>query len=243
VKLTLPWLGRPTDSPFPDPALALAEPNGLLALGGGLEPERLLRAYRMGIFPWYAPGEPILWWSPDPRCVFATGRMHRARRLRRWLQGCAWTVDADRRFDAVIDGCAMPRTDEAGTWITPEMRGAYLGLHRLGHAHSVEVMDGDRLLGGLYGVAIGCMFFAESMFSVDTNASKVALLALAMRLNAWGFPWIDAQVANPHLDTLGATRLSRAGFLAEVASLTRQPFASGDWRERFGAVQASTLAG
>ena len=242
MKLTLPWLGRSPDAPVPDPALALNEPNGLLALGGGLEPERLLRAYRMGIFPWYAPGEPILWWSPDPRCVFATGTMHRPRRLRRWLRACPWTVVSDRRFEAVIDGCALPRSDDAGTWITPEMRAAYVGLRELGHAHSIEVLDGDRLVGGLYGVAIGCMFFAESMFSAAPNASKVALLALAQRLHAWGFPWIDAQVPNPHLDTLGATRLSRPRFLAAVGTLARMPFASGDWRERFAVVQARMLA-
>lgn len=204
---------------FPDPALALTEPNGLLAFGGDLSPQRLVAAYAHGIFPWYSDGDPLLWWSPDPRCVFATDGIHVARRFARFLHSCAWHWSMDRAFEAVVRACAEPRAGQDGTWITRDMRAAYGNLHLLGHAHSLEIWDGDALIGGIYGVAVGRMFSGESMFARRANASKVALLALAGVLRAHGFPWLDAQVPNPHLLRMGARTLPRARFLAELAHL------------------------
>lgn len=242
MKLALPWLAPEADAPFPPVSRALARPNGLLAAGGGLEPERLLRAYRLGIFPWFSPGEPILWWSPDPRCVFRTAEMHVPRRLRPWLRRCTWTLGADRDFEAVIDACAAPRGAGEGTWITPEMRAAYLALHRLGHAHSIEVREGGNLVGGLYGVVLGRMYYAESMYSRRENASKVALLGLARALAGWGFPLIDAQVSSPHLHSLGAVLMPRASFLETAQALASAPFPSGSWAERFPRIAPAELA-
>ncbi|HEY0180193.1 MAG TPA: leucyl/phenylalanyl-tRNA--protein transferase [Dokdonella sp.] len=218
--IRLPFLDAAAPDAFPPVEHALAEPDGLLAAGGDLSPPRLLAAYRRGIFPWYSRGEPILWWSPAMRAVFDTGAMHVPRRLARWLRGCTWTLRADTAFAEVVRACAAPRAKQRGTWITPEMHAAYVRLHRLGHAHSVEAWDGDRLAGGIYGVAIGRMFFGESMFSAAPNGSKVALLALARLLHARGCPLLDAQVASPHLFTLGARLLPRAEFCARVAALT-----------------------
>jgi leucyl/phenylalanyl-tRNA--protein transferase len=175
------------EAPFPPAAQALRVPDGLLAVGGDLSPARLLNAYRHGIFPWFSEGQPILWWTPDPRMVFRTGKPILSTRFRRSLRNCAWQVRADTAFDQVIAACAsLPRPGQDGTWITPGMLAAYRELHRLGHAHSVEVFDGDRLVGGIYGVAIGRMFFGESMFSAEPGGSKVALAALARRLREWG---------------------------------------------------------
>lgn len=242
MKLALPWLAPEADAPFPPVSRALARPNGLLAAGGGLEPERLLRAYRLGIFPWYSPGEPILWWSPDPRCVFHTAAMHVPRRLRAWLRKCDWEIAADRDFEGVIDACAAPRGEGEGTWITAEMRAAYVALHRLGHAHSIEVREGSTLAGALYGVVLGRMFYAESMVSRLPGGSKVALLALARALSHWGFPLIDAQVSSAHLHTLGATLMPRAEFLASARELAAAPFPSGNWAERFPRIAPAELA-
>lgn len=213
---------------FPDPAGALADPNGLLAFGGDLSPQRLVAAYTRGIFPWYSEGDPLLWWSPDPRCVFATDGVHRSHSLAKFIHHSGWEWSMDRAFDAVMRGCAAPRDGHPGTWITPDMLTAYGSLHLLGHAHSLEVWDGDTLVGGTYGVVVGHMFSAESMFSLRTNASKVALHALAHVLRARGFPWIDAQVPNPHLLRMGARTLPRRDFLVELARLARQP-TPGDW--------------
>jgi leucyl/phenylalanyl-tRNA--protein transferase len=243
VKLALPWLGPEADAPFPPVGRALARPNGLLAAGGGLEPERLLRAYRLGIFPWYSAGEPVLWWSPDPRCVFHTAAMHVPRRLRAWLRNCPWTIGADRDFEGVIDACAEPRAEGEGTWITAEMRAAYVALHRLGHAHSIEVRQGPMLAGALYGVVLGRMFYAESMVSRLPGGSKLALLALARALAGWGFPLIDAQVSSAHLHTLGAVLMPRGEFLARATELGAAPFPSGSWAERFPTVTPSELTG
>lgn len=231
------------DAPFPPAGLALREPDGLLAVGGDLSPVRLLNAYAGGIFPWFSEGQPILWWSPDPRMVFDTAGVRLSSRFRRSLRGCRWQVRADTAFADVVRACAdSPRPGQDGTWITTEMQQAYLQLHRLGHAHSVEVTDGERLVGGIYGVAIGRMFFGESMFSAASGGSKVALAALARRLHEWGWPLIDAQVENDHLRSLGARRLPRAGFLAEVGRLVRMPEAVGGWTLRFGVLAASALA-
>ncbi len=232
-------------APFPPAGQALEEPNGLLAVGGDLSVPRLLNAYRHGIFPWYSAGQPILWWSPDPRVMFSTaaGGVHLSRRFRRGLRHSDWVVRADHRFDEVIDACAtLPRPGQDGTWITGEMRRAYRELHRLGHAHSIEVMQGERLVGGLYGVAVGRMFFGESMFSASAGGSKVALAALARRLGEWGWPWLDAQVANPHLLRMGAVTRPRDEFLRIVANAAARPGRPGPWREAFGNLQACALA-
>jgi leucyl/phenylalanyl-tRNA--protein transferase len=227
---------------FPPVERALRDPNGLLAAGGDLSPQRLLEAYRHGIFPWYTEGEPILWWSPDPRMVFSTADVHVATRLRRWLKHCDWTVLADTAFEDVVRSCAAPRRGHNGTWITRAIFNAYVRLHELGYAHSVEVFDREgQLAGGLYGVAIGRMFFAESMFSRATNGSKVALIALCRVLDAWGFPLVDAQVASPHLESMGAFELPRSRFLAHVERACAVPSSPGSWHERWPAVSVQRL--
>jgi leucyl/phenylalanyl-tRNA---protein transferase len=240
--IRIPFLDPLQPDDFPPVAQALRDPDGLLAAGGDLGPERLVAAYRRGIFPWYSRGQPILWWSPDPRTVFDTGRMHVPRRLARWLRTSTWTLRADTAFDAVVRACAGPRPGQRGTWIDAAMRDAYLRLHELGHAHSIEVTDGAALVGGIYGVALGRMFFGESMFSAAGQGSKVALLALARVLHAWDFPLLDAQVASPHLFTLGAFEIDRADFCARVATLTAQPGITGSWRARFPSLAVPDLA-
>ncbi len=218
-------------------------PDGLLAAGGDLSPARLLNAYRNGIFPWYSEGQPILWWSPDPRVVFRTDAFSLPSRFRRSLRSSTWTVRADTAFRDVIEACAaIPRTGQNGTWITREMQEAYLALHSQGSAHSVEVYDRERLVGGIYGVAIGHMFFGESMFSAESGGSKVALAGLARRLSEWDFPLIDAQVENPHLLSLGAERMPRQDFLRFVEQLTALASPPGSWTARFGNLPAAALA-
>ncbi len=215
---------EPGDPPvFPSPEHALREPDGLLAVGGDLSCERLLQAYRHGIFPWYGEGDPILWWSPDPRCVFDTGDVHVSRSLRKQLRRCDWTWTIDRDFDHVIAACAAPRSYAHGTWIVPSMQAAYRRLHRLGHAHSIEIRDGERLVGGLYGVAVGRLFCGESMFSAESGGSKAALLAICHWLRMHEAPLLDAQVTNAHLMRMGARELPRARFLASIESLVQQP--------------------
>lgn len=241
--LRLPWLGAAPDAPFPDPRDALADPDGLLAAGGDLHPTRLLAAYRAGIFPWFSEGDPPLWWSPDPRTVFRTDRVATSRRFRRSLRSSDWTVTADTAFDTVVAKCAtVPRRGQPGTWITAGMRAAYGELHRLGHAHSIEVFDDGALVGGIYGVAIGRMFFGESMFSARTDGSKVALAALAAHLAAQGWPLIDAQVENPHLLSLGAELWPREAFLRAVALQVSEPGPVGPWTGWFGRMAVSDLA-
>jgi len=213
---------------FPDPERALADPNGLLAFGGDLSPQRLIAAYARGIFPWYSEGDPLLWWSPDPRCVFATDGVHVSHSLAKFLRRCEWRWSMDRAFEDVMLACAAPRAEQGGTWITSDMMTAYTNLHVLGYAHSLEVWEADELIGGLYGVSAGRTFSAESMFSRRTNASKVALLALAQVLRERGFPWIDAQVPNPHLLRMGARMLPRRQFVEELANLVAKP-APDDW--------------
>lgn len=242
MALRLPLLPDDPQAPFPDAVLALRDPDGLLAMGGDLGPERLLNAYRNGIFPWYSAGQPILWWCPDPRTVFRTDRVRLSSRLRRQLRHSPWVVRADTAFDRVIAACAeIPRSGQHGTWITADMRAAYGRLHRLGHAHSVEVFDGEQLAGGIYGVAIGRMFFGESMFSAQSGASKVALAALAQRLDCWGWPLLDAQVENAHLLSLGAELWPRPRFLESIAALVEQPGTLGSWTGIFGQVPACQL--
>ena len=239
----LPVLDADPAAPFPPVESALRDPDGLLAAGGDLSPARLLNAYRHGIFPWFSRGDPILWWCPDPRMVFRTDGVRLSTRFRRELRHSNWTLRADTGFDAVIDACArIPRRGDHGTWITPAMRSAYRELHRLGHAHSVEVRDGERLVGGIYGVAIGRMFFGESMFSAESGGSKVALAGLALRLRGWGWPLIDAQVENPHLVRLGAQAWPRPEFVQTVRELVEATGTDGPWTDRFGTLAAGDLA-
>jgi leucyl/phenylalanyl-tRNA--protein transferase len=240
----LPFLlSADPQAPFPPASEALTEPDGLLALGGDLSPKRLLNAYRGGIFPWFSEGQPLLWWSPDPRMVFSTDEVRLSSRFRRSLRRSDWIVRADTAFDKVIAACAqMPRPGQDATWITPEMQGAYRQLHALGHAHSVEVFDGPVLVGGIYGIAIGRMFFGESMFSGASGGSKVAIAMLAATLHRWGWPLIDAQVHNPHLVFLGAQMLPRAAFLQRIAPLVEASGRVGGWTEAFGEHPASALA-
>ena len=236
-------LGDASDSPFPPAELALVEPDGLLAVGGDLSPVRLLNAYAGGIFPWFSEGQPLLWWSPDPRMVFHTDVVHLSSRFRRQLRGSTWRVRADTAFGEVMQACAKaPRPGQDGTWITDEMLQAYLQLHQLGYAHSVEVYDDGQLVGGIYGVAIGRMFFGESMFSGRSGGSKVALAALASTLASWGWPLIDAQVENPHLLRMGAGHLPRAEFLRDVRALIELPEQPASWTGRFGELPAAVLA-
>jgi leucyl/phenylalanyl-tRNA--protein transferase len=248
MAISLPVLPDDPLAGFPPAEGALREPDGLLAMGGDLSPARLLNAYRHGIFPWYSDGQPFLWWTPDPRMVFRSDGVHLSSRFRRSLRHSPWVVRADGVFDAVIDACArVPRAGQHGTWITDDMRSAYRNLHRLGHAHSIEVFDGADsdgadLVGGLYGVAIGRMFFAESMFSARSGGSKLALAALALRLRDWEWPLIDAQVENPHLVGLGAEAWPRADFLRRIATLVAAPAAPGPWSECFGELPAARLA-
>lgn len=231
-------------APFPPVDQALRQPDGLLAVGGDLSPTRLLNAYRHGIFPWYSAGQPILWWSPDPRTVFDTGHVRLGSKFRRSLRHSHWVVRADTAFGEVIDACAsIPRPGQRGTWITRDMRAAYRQMHALGHAHSFEVFDDGRLIGGIYGVAIGRMFFGESMFSAVSGGSKVALAALAHHLQAWDWPLIDAQVENDHLLSLGARRCPRPQFVARVADLAGASGLQGSWSGRVGDWPACRLAG
>ncbi len=207
----------------------LAE-DGLLAVGGDLSPERLLVAYKNGIFPWYSEEDPILWWSPDPRMVLFPDDIHIARRLQRTIRQGIFQVTADQRFEAVITNCAnTPRADQEGTWILPEMIEAYTRLHNLGYAHSIEVWKGDRLVGGLYGVSIGAGFFAESMYSHADNASKIAVTALALQSQHWGFSFIDCQMHTPHLASLGGQTIPRRKFLAMVRNAVKKPTRRGKW--------------
>lgn len=199
---------------FPSPQLALDEPNGLLAIGGDLSVERLRLAYANGIFPWYSDDQPILWWSPDPRCVLFPDRIHISRSLRKKLRRGDYEITIDQAFSQVIRECAAPRAKQDGTWITREIEAAYIRLHELGLAHSFECWQGGQLVGGLYGVAMGRCFFGESMFSRVTDASKITFVHLAGQLKAWNYAIIDCQVENPHLISLGAESISRDRFLS-----------------------------
>jgi len=230
--MRLPWLDpRDDGQPFPPPDRALTEPDGLLAAGGNLSPRRLLRAYRLGIFPWYSAGQPILWWSPDPRLVLFPESVNISRSLRKTLKKGGFALTSDTAFPAVIAACAAPRgRQDAGTWITPEMDRAYCRLHRLGHAHSIETWYGGELAGGLYGVAVGQVFFGESMFSARNDASKLALAALAAQLRRWAFALIDCQVRTEHLARMGAVDIPRATFLQLLERYCTLPGRDGFWR-------------
>ncbi|KPG81077.1 leucyl/phenylalanyl-tRNA--protein transferase [Stenotrophomonas geniculata] len=241
----LPWrLADAPDAPFPPAETALRQPDGLLAVGGDLHPVRLLNAYAGGIFPWFSEGEPILWWSPDPRMVFRTEGVHLSSRFRRQLRGSTWEITADTAFSRVMRACAAaPRPGQDGTWISPAMVEAYSQLHDLGFAHSFEVWDRQTLVGGIYGVAIGAMFFGESMFSGASGGSKIALAALASTLRDWGWELIDAQVENPHLLRMGAEHLPRADFLEHVRQAVHRDGREGAWTQAVGRLPAQRLAG
>jgi leucyl/phenylalanyl-tRNA--protein transferase len=220
-------LGRALWFPPPDEAV-----DGLLAVGGDLSPERLLLAYRLGIFPWYDEDLPILWHSPDPRCVLVVDDLHVGRTLRRVLDRHEYEVRYDGAFERVIRECkTTPRRGQAGTWITDDMERAYVELHRMGYAHSVEAWDAGQLAGGLYGVSLGRVFFGESMFSHRPNASKVALVRLAQRLAGWGFRVIDAQVPTPHTLSMGAQQWPRPRFLETLRGEIAHPTRRGSWAQ------------
>lgn len=215
----LVWLqpGGPPDA-FPDPAHAMREPNGLLAAGGDLSPERLLAAYRRGIFPWFSAGQPILWWCPEPRAILAPRDFHVSRSLRRALRSGGFEVSVDQCFERVIERCGETRR-ASGTWLTPEMIAAYCELHRLGVAHSVESWQDGELAGGIYGVGLGSVFFGESMVSLRRDGSKVAMTKLVELSLSEGIELIDCQVGNPHLASLGCSSIPREAFLERVTRL------------------------
>jgi leucyl/phenylalanyl-tRNA---protein transferase len=219
----------PSASFFPPVESALTDPNGLLAMGGDLSLERLLDAYRHGIFPWFNPGEPILWWSPDPRMVLVPGDIRVTRSLAKRIRNGGFELRVDTAFAEVMRGCAALREDAFGTWISPAMIAAYTRLFDAGYAHSIETWRDGVLVGGLYGVAIGRMFYGESMFSREPDASKVALVQLARQLQQWEFGLIDCQMETPHLASLGARTMPRATFAARLAELVNLPHRPGPW--------------
>ncbi|KPJ95116.1 MAG: leucyl/phenylalanyl-tRNA--protein transferase [Gammaproteobacteria bacterium SG8_11] len=219
-----------TTSCFPDVSLALEEPDGLLAIGGSLSPQRLISAYCHGIFPWYNEDQPILWWSPNPRAVLFPRKLHISRSLRKTLRKNDFTVTMDQTFDQVINACSEPRAQQQGTWISPEMKAAYCKMHELGHAHSVECWQNNTLVGGLYGLAFGKVFFGESMFSRVTDASKVAFVQFVRQLQSWGFLLIDCQVETEHLTSLGAELIPRVQFVQMLENLCYLPTRPAPWR-------------
>ena len=226
----IPWL-RAAD-PFPPVDEALLEPNGLLAAGADLSPQRLLDAYTRGIFPWFNPGEPILWWSPDPRMVLIPQEYKPSRSLRRRLRRNDYEVRVDTAFRQVMLACAEPRSGQRGTWITPQMVDAYGRLHALGYAHSVETWIDGELVGGLYGVAIGRVFYGESMFTRVSDGSKIAFSYLVAQLSDWGYGLIDCQMSTRHLASLGAREIPRGEFTALLARLTVLPGQPAPWSRR-----------
>ena len=230
----IPWLE--SDDPFPPPASALKQPNGLLAAGGDLSPERLLDAYRLGIFPWYSQGEPILWWSPDPRTVLFPSELKISRSLAKTLRNREHAIRFDSAFEAVMHGCATRGADhaargagESGTWITDEMRAAYLRLHQLGYAHSAETWIEGELAGGLYGVSIGRMFYGESMFTRARDASKMAMVHLVRRLERHGCGMLDCQMHTAHLESFGARAIPRSEFSLRLQELVDHAVTPTKW--------------
>ena len=213
------------------PAAQSARGDGLLAIGGDLSPRRLLRAYGRGIFPWYSEGEPLLWWSPDPRFVLFPAEFHVSRSLEKTLKRGIFSLTFDRAFSQVMNGCALPRPGQEGTWITAAMRDAYIALHRLGYAHSLEAWQEGRLAGGVYGISLGRCFFAESMFHRADNASKIALAALAGALHKMDFAFIDCQIPSLHLAAWGARAITRGRYLSLLRAGLRPRTRRGNWGE------------
>ncbi|PIE43732.1 MAG: leucyl/phenylalanyl-tRNA--protein transferase [Gammaproteobacteria bacterium] len=222
------WLDQ--DIWFPKPDHAMTNPNGLLAAGGDLSTERLLFAYANGIFPWYEECQPILWWSPNPRCIIIPDELHISRSMRKHLNKREYTVRIDTQFEQVISHCASPRGYSDKTWITDAMIQAYTQLHNQGHCHCFEVFHGNKLVGGLYGIAIGPCFFGESMFSLATNASKVAFIYLVKQLECWGFSLIDCQLENDHLLTMGCKSIPRSTFLSILDEEIKKPPPGNTWK-------------
>ena len=236
------WLSERT--PFPPLSTALAAPNGLLAAGGDLSPQRLVAAYARGIFPWYSDGQPILWWSPDPRMVLHVDAFRVSRSLRKRVQAGAFETRIDTAFRAVVTACARtPRPGQGGTWITPAMVDAYCELHRLGYAHSVESWRDGALVGGLYGVALGRVFFGESMFAHATDASKVALVTLVAHLQRLDVPLVDCQQETAHLASFGARPIPRAQFAMALSELIHSTAPPAGWRGERRAADAAADAG
>jgi leucyl/phenylalanyl-tRNA--protein transferase len=229
MRLTILDPHNPTQA-FPPLYKALREPDGLLAIGGCLSTERLLNAYRHGIFPWYNPDEPILWWSPNPRLVLFPEHLIVSRSLRKTLRKNTFTVTFDHAFEQVIISCALPRKDSQGTWITSDIYQAYTKLHQQGFAHSVEVWFNDELVGGLYGVALGQVFFGESMFHTKTDASKVAFVSMVEQLKIWGYQLIDCQVHTHHLTSLGAEEIDRHTFIRLLNQYCKLSASSHAWQ-------------
>ena len=221
------------------PPLEAASPEGLLAVGGDLNPDRVLSAYRQGVFPWFSNGQPILWWSPDPRAILYPADLHISRSLRKSLRTQGFAVTAARAFDDVIQRCAESRNARESTWITSGMQEAYCTLHRMGYAHSVETWQNGQLVGGLYGLAIGKAFFGESMFSQITDASKTALVALSVSLTAGGYHFIDCQVVSEHLNSLGAKAVPRYRFSSELKQAGETPVNETPWNWTIAALELS----
>ena len=224
----IPWLEA--EDPFPPVSRALREPNGLLAAGADLSVARLTEAYRRGIFPWYGAGQPLLWWSPHPRMVLFPPELRLSRSLRKRLRRRDYVIRCDSAFDAAVRACAAPRAGQSGTWITEEMIMAYGALHRHGLAHSVETWIDGELAGGLYGVALGRMFYGESMFAHATDASKIALAHLVKQLSRWNFGMIDCQMQTAHLASFGAREIPRGEFTRNLPELVNYPQSPGEWR-------------
>lgn len=231
--MDITWLDPSNpNAPFPKIEKALSNPEGLLAAGGDLCKTRLLNAYRNGIFPWYEDGQPILWWSPNPRGVLFTKNLKISTSLRKTLRKHQWTVTFDGDFKKTVMACAAPRSYARGTWITNEMTDAYARLHEIGHAHSIELWDQKEcLVGGIYGVLIGKMFYGESMFSFQTNASKVALVYLAAHMHHWGFPLLDCQLPSAHLASLGAESISREKYIEIMTPLCNDTSENFAWQQ------------
>ena len=231
MSIYIPWLNK-ADYRFPPVNQALTQPNGLLALGGDLNCERLIQAYRNGIFPWFSQGEPIMWWSPDPRTVLTPKGFHLSRSLAKFIRKTKLLVTLNQSFDQVINQCASITRDDAGTWITDDMIEAYKRLHQNGQAHSVEVWDDNTLVGGLYGVGIGQVFCGESMFHTQTNASKLAFYCLAKLMEPLPFALIDCQMHTPHLESLGARNIPREQFIPVLKKNQSQAIPTDFWQPR-----------
>tara|TARA_A100001037_G_scaffold136594_1_gene123678 strand:- start:363 stop:1088 length:726 start_codon:yes stop_codon:yes gene_type:complete len=216
---------------FPPQELALTEPDGLLAIGGALSSENLLEAYTNGIFPWYEDNQPVLWWCPKFRAVLRPDKFHVSRSLRRLIKANRYHPSIDQSFNKVVSACAAPRNTSSNTWITADMQQAYGVMHELGYAHSIEIWDDSELVGGLYGISLGSIFFAESMFSFRSNTSKLALYYLTAFLNKFDFELIDCQIINPHLKSLGVVEITRSSFLLELSNAVRKNQSFDIWKE------------
>lgn len=239
--IRLHWLDpRDPDQNFPPSHLAMRDPNGLLAIGGDLSVARMLRAYSQGIFPWYNPDEPILWWCPDPRAVLRPDQLKVSRSLSKSIARKDYAVTLDRVFPDVLNACAGARAKSRGTWLGPDMQHAYCELHEQGHSHSVEVWRDGELIGGLYGVSVGRVFFGESMFSHANDASKIALYYLCEQLKQWSYELIDCQISSAHLTTLGAAEISRRSFLELLAPAVRLQGQDGRWQFDLDVPRSST---